>query len=105
MYKPKEPHRILAGILTTGSDWKDAYGDPFRACLNSYTELQQIDCGCILSAGSFSYDYSADELSLSLEEESLVFFFLNLLIELQKMGTVPAIDLHAYMSALTIKSN
>lgn len=104
-YNPKKPHRILAGILTTGSDWKDAYGDSFRACLNSYTEFQQIDCGCVLRAGSFSYDYSTKEISLSLEEESLVFFFLNLLIELQKMGTVPAIDLHAYMSALTIKTN
>ena len=101
-YKPKNPFRILAGILTTGSDWKDSYGDPFKKCIRNFNKLQQIDCGCVLNSGAFSYDYSTDKLCRSVEDESLVFFFFNLLIELQKMGTVPAIDLHAYMSVLTI---
>jgi len=105
VYEPIKPNRILAGILTTISDWKDPFGDSFLKCIYNYTDLQRIDCGCVLKSGSFSYDYLTGKLCQGVEEESLVFFFLNLLIELQKMGTVPAIDLQAYMSALTIKSN
>ena len=104
-YSPKEPHRILAGILTNGSGWKDAFGKPFKRCIKSYKEQQRIDCGCVLKEGSFYYNYERDDLYFSVKEESLVYFFLNLLIELQKMGTVPAIDLQAYMNALTIKKS
>ena len=68
-----------------------------------YNENQRIDCGCVLSNGAFFYDYGINELSTSGGDESLVSFFLQLLILLQSMGTVPAIDLKEYMKALTVK--
>ena len=102
-YSPKSPHQILAGILVNNSEWKDPFGDPFKKCLAGYNELQRVDCGCVLNAGAYFYDYESSQLSKCSEEESLVFFFLKLLILLQKMGTVPAIDLYEYMKALIIE--
>lgn len=104
-YSPKTPHRILAGVLTNSVEWKDPFGKPFQKCLSGYSEIQQIDCGCVLSAGTFFFDYDSSQLSKCSGEESLVFFFLKLLILLQKMGTVPAIDLNEYMKALKIEED
>ena len=42
------------------------------------------------------------KLKTSTSNESLVFFFLQLLVLLQEIGTVPAIDLNEYMKALTV---
>lgn len=103
IYKPKPLHRIIAGILTTTSGWKPVFGDPFKACLTNYNELQQVDCGCVLKGGSYFFDYNQSLLSTSEEGESLVYFFLQLLIKLQEMGTVPAIDLNEYKKTLSIK--
>lgn len=102
-YPPKKLHRILAGLLTTSSDWSGVFGKPFKKCLQSYTLEQQIDCGCVLKSGSFVYDYQKCILDYSSEGDSLVFFFLQLLINLQRIGTVPAIDLHEYMKSLPIE--
>ena len=102
-YKPKPLHRIYAGILTSVSEWVDPYGDPFMKCLYEYDENQQIDCGCVLSGGSFFYDYQHKVLKRSSKDESLVHFFLQLLIQLQEMGTVPAIDLKEYMKVLSVE--
>ena len=103
VYKPKEPHRILAGILTTSSGWSSVFGEPFKLCLAKYSELQQVDCGCVLKSGSYFFDYEQSLLSTSEAGESLVYFFLQLLIKLQGMGTVPAIDLNEYKKILSIK--
>ena len=102
-YPPKRLHRILSGILTTRSGWREPYGKPFRKCIATYSELQQIDCGCTLTAGSFFYNYDDNVLRKGDKEDSLVFFFLQLLILLQSMGTVPAIDLAEYMQALPVQ--
>lgn len=102
-YKPKPLHRILTGILTTRSGWDEPYSTPFKKCIEAYTANQQVDCGCVLTGGSFYYDYDTSVLQKSGKDDSLVFFFLRLLILLQNMGTVPAIDLAEYMKALHIQ--
>ena len=101
-YKPKEPHRIIAGILSSNSEWKNAFGDSFIECLNKFEDNEIIDCGCALDSGTFFYDFNEKKLMTSNPDEALVAFFLQLLIQLQKMGTVPAIDLNAYLKAITI---
>ncbi len=100
IYKPKEPHRIISGILASNSDWENAYGKPFRECILRFKEYERVDCGCILDCGMFFCNYEEKNLKTSNSEESLVAFFLQLLIQLQAMGTVPAIDLNAYMKAI-----
>lgn len=104
VYPPKRLHSILAGILTTQSEWSPAYGAPFMNCIQSYSDEQRVDCGCVLSCGAFFYNYNNKELKQSCNNEALVHFFLQLLILLQEIGTVPAIDLSKYMSALAIQN-
>ena len=89
-------------ITERRSGWKQPFGVPFKKCLKNFDNSQQIDCGCILQAGSFQYDYKTNLLKTSVAEESLVSFFLQLLMLLQQMGTVPAIDLVEYMKALSM---
>ncbi len=101
VYEPKVPHRILSGILTTSVDWKQPFGKPFKNAISSFDPLQQVDCGCALKSGAFHIDSEQKLLRTSSSEESLVWFFLELLIILKKMGTVPAIDLKEYMRTLS----
>lgn len=106
VYESKPLHRILAGILTTTSEWKEPFEEPFKEpfkeCLSQYAEKQQIDCGCVLQGGAFCFDYSNKKLKTSKKEETLIYFFLQLLNLLQKIGTVPAIEFAEYMKVLNI---
>lgn len=101
--KPIERNRILAGIVALDCDWKHGLGNSLRSTLNGLSERQQIDLGCALNAGAFSCSYGkADsvELDVSSKDEALVTFFLKLVAELQKLGTVPAIDILEWSRAL-----
>lgn len=102
VYKPKPLHHIIAGILTTKSSWKEPFGKPFTSYISKLSDNTFIDCGCVLENGAFFVSSESKEIDLSMPDESLVFFFLQLLILLQKIGTVPAIDLCEYMKALHI---
>ncbi len=94
--KPKEPHRILSGILTLGSDWKDPFGKPFASAIESLSEEACVDIGCILEHGAF--DVQRDKaLTTSKPQKALMYFFLNLLGRLQSFGTVPALDFFEYL--------
>ena len=97
----KPLHRILSGILTTSSDWNPPFSAPFMKCLSKSLDIQQIDFGCVLEQGTFYYNYEDETLKISNKDDSLVCFFFQLLIELQKIGTVPAIELSKYMKALS----
>lgn len=98
---PKPPFRICGGILTTSSGWADTYGEAFQECLNSFDEFSQIDIGCIIDNSGFLVAYNpAISFQKSTEEEALIFFFLKLLVTLQNLGTVPAMDIEAYARAL-----
>lgn len=105
IYNPKPLPRILAGVLSNYSRRKDVFGKSFKGFLSSIGEKQQIDIGCILSSGSFYYDYDKSILKNSQKDESLIFFFLQLLILLQEMATVPAIELPKYMKLLSVKED
>ncbi len=97
-YEPKTPNKIIGGILTTESEWKLGLGDAFIRIMNSLTEDHSIELGCAIKDGSFIQNEG--ELKLSTPEESLIFFFLNILQTLQGLATVPAMDINQYMKAL-----
>lgn len=98
---PKAPFRICGGILTTTSGWVDTFGEPFQECLNSFDDYSQVDIGCIIAKAGFTVTYNpAISFQVSTEEEALIFFFLKLLVILQNLGTVPAMDIEAYARAL-----
>jgi hypothetical protein len=97
---PKTPPPILAGVLTTRSEWNPPLGDPFRTHLPR-TDDGRVDLGCVVDAGAWEIprDDGCD-LRVSAADKSLVFFVLRLLARLQAMGTVPAMDYDEWSSCL-----
>ena len=59
-----------------------------------------INLGCIAQEYAFCVDEDG-RIKKSSKEESIMYFFLKLLIELQKMGTVPAMDINKYAACLS----
>jgi len=98
-YPPRPIFDIVAGIITTSSDWTPAFGKPFQEATDTLLPLQRLNIGCALDSGSFllKQDGSFD---ISSGEESLIFFFIKLFTLLQNLGTVPAMDIDLYSQAL-----
>ncbi len=99
---------ILAGILTSGSQWSTPYYDVLRTHLEAQSLIRTIDLGCALGDGSFDTDRDRvstgrglRELSVSIPDRSLSYFTMRLLHKLQQLGTVGAIDYEAYAEPLT----
>ena len=101
---PKTPFKILGGILTSESSWTPPFGEAFETCIKDINidAAQFINIGCALSDGAFVVKYINDQsfISRSTRDEVLIFFFLNLFMELQKLGTVPAIEVSQYAKVL-----
>lgn len=98
---------ILAGILTSGSEWSTPYHDVLRPHLEAQSLSGAIDLGCALGDGSFdterdpvSAGRGLRELSVSVPDRSLSYFTMRLLHKLQQLGTVGAIDYEAYAEPL-----
>lgn len=90
---------ILAGIVTTKSDWSPPFGEPFKTAIVDVANISRIDFGCALNHGSFSVVYgesNSPAISTSDSESSLISFFVDLVARLQDMGNPPAIDLRRY---------
>ncbi|MBU0630601.1 MAG: hypothetical protein KKC80_06785 [Candidatus Margulisbacteria bacterium] len=100
--KPKEPFGILSGILTIDGKCSDS----LKNKLSKLSAKRFIHFGCSLDHAAFWFkknEKGIDVFEKSAKEEALIFFFLNLLEELQKLGTVSAIDLKAYITAINKK--
>jgi hypothetical protein len=97
-YSAKVPHFIPAGILTTNSCWKDPLGSTFRKNIQALCEVSSLQLGCVIKDGAFSLE--DDRIKISNKEKSLVSFFFHLLLRLQSIATVTAIDIPAYAKAL-----
>lgn len=124
-YPPRQISKIIGGILTTSCHIKQQ--DTIINHLKDLKGLRTIDLGCCVDYGSFYVDYEDDILAnppkgttLSQEENmrrylefyekrkvrtikfseqstSLFTFFLQLTHYLKTIGTVPAIDINAYL--------
>lgn len=93
VFKPKEPFRILAGLLAPQASWSDGLGEAFRRNLST-AETEKLDCGCALEHGCF--DFHDGELLVASDQGAMMFFLFRLLSRLQSLGTVPAIDWATY---------
>ena len=90
--KPVRPRPILAGLLATSSVWTPkTFEKNLRAALVSTPN--RLDLGCSLEHGSFE---QTRKITVSIQEESLIFFILRLLERLRAQGTAPAADLMKY---------
>ena len=97
-HPPKAHSQILAGILTLSCSWSEGLGYTFNNHIKKLNSDGVLNLGCILESGSFKYD--GDTIELKGKDNALMSFFLNLLIELQKLGTIPAMDISCYLNAL-----
>lgn len=115
--------KIIGGILcNTNGYTHHNENKTIKKHLSESTGLGGIDCGCIIEHGSFVVDYEGGEdkslsdfdehiksyyndrriksITFSKAENSLVTFFMQLTRYLQAIGTVPAIDMNAYLSSI-----
>ena len=100
-YRPKPLHNILAGIITIESIWTDPLGETLRKNLRGMTGDNRLDFGCALKQGAFWVEYEPKMIvKRSAKDEALLFFFLQMLMKLQGIGTVPAIDIGEYAKSL-----
>lgn len=118
--------KIIGGILTTTSSYRD--NNTVIKQLKELKGLQTLDLGCLCDAGSFYVDYKeiapkdidpiknnceyieqvyesreVNEIEFSNKNVSLFTFFLQLVSYLKAIGTVPAIDINAYLEAINAK--
>lgn len=98
IYAPKEPPRILGGILTLESSWKPPLGDALlKAIRDSGDDATRLEIGCAANAGTFrTLINDGNEISLETWDNpagTLVWFVTRLLATLQAMATVPTIDI------------
>lgn len=98
----KPPGKILGGIISYKCSWNPPFGPQFKKHIEKLLNEKQINIGFAIDSGSFLVNYEGERpiFSISKKDESLIFFFLRLLEELQKLGTVPAIDILEYSKSL-----
>ncbi len=89
---PIHPMPILAGLLATTSVWTPpTFSKNLKVALTATSN--SLDLGCCLEHGSFE---QTKKITVSTQEESLIFFILRLLERLRAQGTAPAADLMKY---------
>lgn len=98
-YPPREVFDIVAGLITTSSEWNPPFGQPFQEAMGKLKPWQRLNIGCALDSGSFLLQ-QGESFDTSTQEEALIFFFIKLFTQLQNLGTVPAMDINLYSRAL-----
>lgn len=104
MYDPKKPIPILGGLLTTRNGWVDLQGKAAVKAVLGLTGNRRVDIGCALRGVAFnrSDDSATNEPEYSDPDMTLMFFLVRLFSRLQKVGTVAAADINAYMTSLDL---
>lgn len=102
VFPPKVPMKIISGILALESAWVDPLGASFIDSIKELSDNQILDIGCVLQSGAFMTKQSDDGVIVekSTPSEALIYFFLKLLVLLQRVGTIPAMDIDCYARAL-----
>ncbi len=121
--------KIIGGFLSTTNTYKSKENSTIEKHLKSNTGFKGIDIGCIADYGSFHVNYEGEEdtkltspedftrrytdyyekrtfkkVTFSDKNNSLVSFFLQLTRYLQQaIGTIPAIDLNAYLKTINFE--
>jgi hypothetical protein len=101
--KPTEPKEIIGGLLCLSSDWKNGIRNYRlkKTIEEMKNKNERINIGCCLESGSFEVEYSDEKgilIRRSTPESALVYFFLKLLMNLQKIGTIPGLIMKHILS-------
>ena len=95
---PRKQFEVLAGILTLNGSFRSVTS----RTLKTLRENERINFGCSLEFGAFTVDYTQREPKVmkTTGDDAFVLFFLRLIAELQKLGSVPAMDIDAYIQSI-----
>lgn len=121
-FDPRPLTKIIGGILCSTNSYTHKNNKTIEGHVKAQKGLKSIDIGCIADYGAFFVDYEPSEeiketgqdmylefyenrtfreLHFSKQENSLVTFFMQLTRYLQQaIGTVPAINLQAYLDKI-----
>ena len=101
-FSSKPLHVIISGLLTATCDWVDPIDKNLVKHLENLPFDQRLDICCSLESSTFFIDYLEHKIDFQKNEtdEILIFLYLRFLLKLQKIGTVPAIDLMQYAMAI-----
>lgn len=94
--EPKEPQEIFAGILTSRVKWTKNYETHLRKNTKTSDKNSRLDIGCSIDGLCFHLENGAITINHD-KKIVLITFFLQLLNMLQKIGTVSAMDVSAYL--------
>jgi hypothetical protein len=103
-FAARSPGRQIGGLLTSRVDWKAGIGPQVRNVAHDLSTDAQIDIGCAIDSGGWSVHYEAGReptVTVSESGQSVMFFMLTLLEELQKLGTVTALDFSQWRAWIT----
>ncbi|MEP1258130.1 DUF6602 domain-containing protein, partial [Algoriphagus sp.] len=118
-FNPRPLTKIVGGILCSTNSFTHENNNTLEKHFKSLCNLKSIDLGCIADYGSFYIDYNPNEeithigqdgylefyskrrfnkIKFSNADHSFVTFFMQLTRYLQQaIGTIPAINLNAYL--------
>lgn len=112
-YDPKPLHEILAGVLTTRSEWAEPIASNVAKYIRERGYEDHLDFICSISNNTFVVENNTfvsqhdpkltPTIRFCEKNESLVFLLLNMLRRLQDIGTVPAIDFSKYAKKIDSK--
>lgn len=105
MAEPKEPHRIVGGLLSLESAWSPPFGKSLEKNLTKGKDSDgYLDLGCVASHGVFIRQENNNYLIKS-KGKPAASFLLELISQLQALATVPMINVRAYAKWLDDSSN
>ena len=102
-FAPVKPKEIIAGFLALTGGARFCSPTNLSRFLKNLPSAGRLHLACILQRGSIALDIGKKQkvtLKTFPTEQALIQFFLSLLSALQKIGTVPAMDIQAYAASL-----
>lgn len=96
--RPKPLHHILAGVLTLGANWTPPLGATLLDHLRKDMADGVIDLGCVANAGWFTR--RDQDFDVAAVDKAATRFLLELIAQLQAIGTAPMLDVRAYASMI-----
>ena len=100
-YSAKPLISILGGILAFESDWKPPFDNSLKTALTKDLANGRLDIGCVAAHGHFIFEQALKNYNFIIEGKPATAFLFNLISLLQFSGTVPMIDVQAYMQWLS----
>lgn len=94
--RARPPIRILGGVLSLESSWKPPLGASLNNALCDDLARGLVDIGCVASHGHFAFDARTKKYNYVTAPRAATAFLFRLISTLQRLGTVPMIDLEAY---------